>query len=83
MFIEFTTKDKKRVLLNKAHIVTIESENEPVVYGMQGGGMKLRIFATEGRAFELDPKIVSYEELRKQIEPQELSDGKDKSSPVR
>jgi hypothetical protein len=83
MFIEFKTKDNKIVLLNKAQIVSIESINEPV-HGIQGGGgLKLRIFATEGKAFEIDTKMIKFEDLRKQIEPQELTDGKDKTSPIR
>jgi hypothetical protein len=83
MFIEFKLKDGTTILLNPEHVVSIEA---PVVLtGIQGGAQQLRIHCLEGRVFSLDPKAVSFDSLRAQIEVKELTNDvrPDKGSPVR
>lgn len=86
MFIKFKTKEKKQIVLNAAHIVSIEAEDVAVVMGMSGGGKNLRIHATEGRVYQLETRLNSLEELLEQLKEQEhvevLDNGKDQSSPV-
>ncbi len=82
MFIEFKQKDGTIVLLNKTHIVSVELPM--ALAGVQGGVQQLRIHCLEGRVFSIDPKIVSLESLRTQLEPQEVATNvrSDKDSPV-
>lgn len=82
MFIEFTQQDGTVILLNKAHIVSVELP-KPLT-GIQGGVQRLRLHCLEGRVFSLDPKVVTIEALRAQLEPQEVSInvGRDQGSPV-
>ena len=82
MFIEIKTRENKTILLNKNHIVSVEFEVEPVVHGMPGGGQQLRLFALEGRVYQLDTRKISLEVLRDQLEPKELDNGQDQDSPV-
>lgn len=83
MFIEFIEKNGKTVLINTAHIVSIE-QPAPLA-GIQGGIQELRIHCLEGRVFSLDPKVVSLKQLRDQIDTKELDSNvrPDKGSPVR
>ena len=83
MFIEFTIKDGTQIMLNTAHIVSIERPTP--LAGIQGGVQQMRIHCLEGRVYSVDPKIVSFENLRAQIEPKELTDNvrSDQSSPIR
>ena len=82
MFIEFKQKDGTVVLLNKAHIVSVELPL--ALAGVQGGAQQLRIHCLEGRVYSIDPKVVSLDSLRAQLEPQEVTTNvrSDKGSPV-
>lgn len=82
MFIEFKLKDGTTVLLNKAHIVSVELPM--ALAGVQGGAQQLRIHCLEGRVFSIDPKVVTLESLRMQLEPKEVTTDvrSDKGSPV-
>jgi hypothetical protein len=82
MFIEFTIKDGTRILLNTAHIVSVELPTP--LAGLQGGVQQMRIHCLEGRVYSVDPKIVTFESLREQIEPKELTSNvrPDQDSPV-
>jgi len=65
MFIRFQTKERVDVALNVAQIISIELPQP--LSGIQGGGRILRIHATEGRVYSLDPKLVDFEDLIEQI----------------
>lgn len=82
MFIEFKTKDGTQVLLNTAHIVSIELPK--ALAGMQGGVQQLRLHCLEGRVYSLDPRTVNIDALSAQIESKELTNDvrQDQSSPI-
>ena len=82
MFMEFQLKDGTYILLNTAHIVSIEMPMP--LSGIQGGVQQLRIHCLEGRVYSLDPKVVNIEELRAQIDPKELAKDvrQDQDSPI-
>ena len=83
MFIEFTLKDGTRIILNTAHIVSLELPTP--LPGLQGGAQQLRIHCLESRVYSLDPRVVDIDDLRAQIEPKELTKDvrPDKNSPIR
>ena len=71
MYIEFTKDDGTRVMLNTAHIVSIELPTP--LPGMQGGAQQIRLHCLEGRVYSFSPKVVSFEDLLEQIKPKELN----------
>lgn len=89
MFIEFVTSENKRVLLNTQQIVSIESQFRTVAPGLGGGGNEIRIFATEGRVFVLDPRKHNLQAFIEQMrtsdctpavaEVPKVTDGQDKN----
>ena len=82
MFVEFKLKDGTTVLLNPAHIVSVEMPM--ALTGIQGGAQQLRIHCLAGRVYSIDPKVVSLESIRAQVEVKEITNDvrPDKGSPV-
>lgn len=66
MFITFRDNNGLEINLNVNHIVSIET-TQPLA-GMQGGTQNIRIFALEGKVYNLDARKVDRAEILAEIE---------------